>query len=271
MINSGPLQIAVQAARKAGDIIRRSIAQSEGTRIQEKGRFDYVSEIDQHCEQVIIDTIRHAFPHDHIIAEEGGSNTSDRVDDTHTWVIDPLDGTSNFLHQINHVAVSIALQINGRTEEAVVYDPLREELFTAKRGRGAYLNNRRLRVTPRVNLEGALLATGFPFRKRRHLDAYLAMFKDFFEQIEDMRRCGSAALDLAYVASGRYDGYWEIGLKPWDLAAGALLVREAGGGVVDFAGGEKYEHSGNIIAASFKLVPPMLKIIQQHATAGLRS
>lgn len=268
MINSGPLQIAIQAARKAGDAMRRHIAQAGSNPVREKGRFDYVSEVDQQCERIIIDTIRHAYPHHAILGEESGASGGEESE--YCWIIDPLDGTSNFLHGIPHFAVSIALQIRGRTEEGVIYDPLREDLFTAMRGRGAFLNNRRIRVSPRIELEGALFATGFPFRKRRHIDAYLAMFKDFYEHVEDMRRAGSAALDLAYVASGRMDAFWEIGLKPWDMAAGALMVREAGGVVVDFAGGDQFEHSGNIVAAPFKLVAPMLKVIQSHATAGLK-
>lgn len=275
MINSGPLKTAILAARKAGDLIRRHLAQSAGggaIKVQEKGRYDYVTEVDQQCERVIIDTLRNSYPSHEFLGEEGGSQNQikDPGGHVHCWVIDPLDGTSNFVHQIPHYAISIAYQIDGRTDQAVVYDPLREELFTASKGRGAFLNNRRIRVSPRIQLEGALLATGFPFRKRRHLDAQMAMMREFFDQIEDVRRIGSAALDLAYVACGRVDGFFEIGLKPWDTAAGALLVREAGGVVVDFAGGEQFDHSGNIIAAPFKLVAPMLKVIQNHAGAGLK-
>jgi myo-inositol-1(or 4)-monophosphatase len=271
MYNSGPLQTAVLAARKAGDIIRRHRMQSAGApvKVQDKGRYDYVTEVDTQCEQVIIETIRQAYPDHSILGEESGHQESEQKSN-HCWIIDPLDGTSNFVHQIPHFAISIAYQVDGKTQQAVVYEPISEELFTASKGRGAFLNNRRIRVSPRIQLDGALLATGFPFRKRRHLPAQIAMLGSFFEHIEDIRRTGSAALDLAYVASGRVDAFWEIGLKPWDVAAGALLVREAGGVVVDFAGGDEFEDSGNIIAAPFKLIAPMLKVIQSHNGPGLR-
>ena len=272
MYNSGPLQTAVLAARRAGDIIRRHRTQNLGSpvKIQEKGRFDYVTEIDQQCEDMIIQTIKQSYPNHTFLGEESGDSQAEQADKKHCWIIDPLDGTSNFVHQIPHFSISIAYQVDGKTDQAVVYEPISEELFTASKGRGAFLNNRRIRVSPRIQLDGALLGTGFPFRKRRHLGAQMAMMSDFFEQIEDIRRTGSAALDLAYVASGRFDGFWEIGLKPWDIAAGALLVREAGGVVVDFAGGDEYEHSGNIIAAPFKLIAPMLRVIQTHNGPGLR-
>lgn len=260
------VNIAVRAARRAGNIMRRYMQQLEAIPVTEKARHDYTSEVDRACEQEIIREIRHAFPRDVIIAEESGKTGSGNT----VWLIDPLDGTSNFLHGFPQFAVSIAQQVNGRTEHAVIYDPLREELFTASRGHGAYLNNTRLRVTQHKTLANTLLATGFPFRKREHLDTYFAIFKDLFGQVEDMRRAGSAALDLAYVAAGRVDGFWEIGLKPWDMAAGALLVQEAGGVVTNFAGGENYLESGNIIAASYKLMAPILKTVAPHLNDTLK-
>ena len=260
------MNIAVRAARSAGNIMRRYLPQLEGIPVTQKDRHDYVSEVDHACEQEIIREIRRVFPRDTIVAEESGKTGSG----SSVWLIDPLDGTSNFLHGFPQFAVSIAQQVNGRTEHAVVYDPLREELFTASRGGGAYLNNSRLRVSQERSLSNTLLATGFPFRKREHLDTYFAIFRDLFDQVEDMRRPGAAALDLAYVAAGRVDGFWEIGLKPWDMAAGALLVQEAGGVVTNFAGGENFLESGNIIAAPFKLMTPILKTIEPHLNDRLK-
>jgi myo-inositol-1(or 4)-monophosphatase len=188
------------------------------------------------------------------LAEETGAQGQSEYE----WVIDPLDGTTNYLHGFPQFSISIALRHRGRLEQAVVYDPLREELFTASRGRGAQLNDRRLRVTSRTGLEGALIGTGFPFRDHRHLDAYLGMFRAMLEDTAGLRRPGSAALDLAYVAAGRLDGFWELGLAEWDFAAGALLVAEAGGTVTDLAGGERHMETGNVIAGNLKIHKAML-------------
>jgi myo-inositol-1(or 4)-monophosphatase len=184
-------------------------------------------------------------------------------------VIDPLDGTTNFLHGFPQFAVSVALRHNGRMEQAVVYDPLRQELFTATRGSGATLNDRRIRVSRQKKLEGALLGTGFPFKSQQHLDAYLEMFRALFRQVAGIRRAGSAALDLAYVASGRLDGFWEIGLNSWDMAAGVLLIQEAGGISADLSGGHDYLESGNIVAGSPKVFAEILKAIRPHISADL--
>ncbi len=236
--------------------------------IHQKAPNDFVSDVDLACEASIIQSIQEYYPDHCIMAEEGG--TTGNPDSEYRWIIDPLDGTSNYLHGLPHFAVSIALEIRGRLVHGVIYDPVREELFSASRGEGALLNDRRIRCSKRTSLENALIGTGFPFRKRRLMPAYQAMFNSFFDQCEDLRRAGSASLDLAYVAAGRLDGFFEIGLQPWDMAAGALIVREAGGVVVDFGGEDDYMQTGNIIAAPFKVVPVMLKTIQPHSVAGIK-
>ncbi len=261
------LNIAVRAARAAGSVIARALAQGGGYHIDVKGTNDFVSEVDRNAENEIIRTIRRAYPHHGILAEESGS----QGDDEFVWVIDPLDGTTNFLHSFPQFAVSIAVKHRGRLEQAVVYDPLRQELFTASRGAGAQLNDRRIRVSGIKGLEGALLGTGFPFRLQQHMDDYLATFRALFnQQVTDIRRAGSAALDLAYVAAGRLDGFWELGLAEWDIAAGALLVREAGGLVGDFVGGENYLDSGNIVSGNAKVFKGILQAIQPCLSPGLK-
>lgn len=229
--------------------------------ITEKSQNDFVTEVDNAAEKEIIRTIRAAFPEHAILAEESGlQGVSD-----FQWIIDPLDGTTNYLHGFPQFAVSIALKNKKTLEQAVVYDPLRQELFTASRGRGAHLNDRRIRVTSRRGLEGALLGTGFPFKQQQHLDAYLETFKSLFPMTAGIRRAGSAALDLAYVAAGRLDGFWELGLSPWDMAAGALLVEEAGGFISDFAGTKDFLETGNVVAAN----PRIQKIVLDHITPHL--
>jgi myo-inositol-1(or 4)-monophosphatase len=260
------LNIAISASQKAGDIILRYMNRIDTLSVTSKQRNDFVSEVDREAEQVIIDTIRKAYPDHSILAEESGDH---KGKDEFQWIIDPLDGTTNFLFGFPQFAVSVALKHNGRLEQAVVYDPLKQELFTGSRGAGAQLNRRRLRVTPRRSLEGALLGTGFPFRQQQYLDAYLEMFKALFPDTAGIRRAGSAALDLAYVAAGRLDGFWEIGLSPWDVAAGALIVREAGGIVTDFDGGEDFLQTGNVAAGSPKIIHEILKTIAPHRTSEL--
>ncbi|MCX4190044.1 inositol-1-monophosphatase [Methylophaga sp. OBS3] len=243
------LNIAVRAARQAGSLILRSLQHVEHLEITTKGRNDYVSDVDRLAEQEIISVIKKAYPEHAIVAEESGdSGANDTV-----WIIDPLDGTKNFLHGFPHYCVSIAVRIKGRVEHAVIFDPLRDELFTATRGAGAQLNDRRLRVSKRKELDHALIATGFPFKYPQHHEAYLAMFANVLPKVADIRRTGSAALDLAYVAAGRVDGYWEIGLEDWDLAAGLLLVEEAGGTVTDFTGRDQIFGKGNVIASGLVL------------------
>jgi myo-inositol-1(or 4)-monophosphatase len=260
------LNIAVRAARNAGDIIVRHSSRIDELTITSKERNDFVSEVDRRAEDEIIAVIRKAYPDHGILAEESGRDSNS---DEFLWIIDPLDGTTNFLHGFPQFSVSIGLQHKGRLEQAVIYDPMRQELFTASRGSGAFLDNRRIRVSKQTSLSGALLGTGFPYKDQEHLDAYLNMFKALIVDSAGIRRPGSAALDLAYVAAGRLDGFWEIGLKPWDMAAGILLVREAGGLVSDFTGGHDYLKSGNVVAAAPKLFPAMLREIRPHLTAEL--
>lgn len=250
------LNIAVRAARAAGKVILKSIDQGERLTIEGKGQNDYVTNVDRAAEQVIIDTIKKSYPNHSILAEESGDTTGS--DSDYQWVIDPIDGTTNFMRGIPHFCVSIALVVKGQIQQGVVYDPLRDELFTASRGKGAQLNGYRIRVGSSKDLNETILATGFPFKMKHIMKEYQAVFGQFFEQVADVRRMGSAALDLAYVAAGRYDGYWEAGLKPWDSMAGEILVREAGGLVTDFNGGMNQQISGNIVAGSPKVVQAMV-------------
>lgn len=263
------LTIAVKAARAAATVLLRRMARLDAIPVTEKDRFDFASEVDRQAEAEIIKELRRAYPRDAILAEESGAQgRGDTV-----WVIDPLDGTHNYLRGLPHFCVSIARVQHGEPDLGVVYDPLRSELFTALRGGGAFLNDRRIRVAERRNLEGALLATGLHFRQRRHLDAQLAMLRDLLgpgHQAADIRRSGSAALDLAYVACGRIDGYFELGLKPWDIAAGRLLVREAGGTCTDLAGDACQLDTENVLAANLKVAEAMTTAIRPHLTAAMR-
>jgi myo-inositol-1(or 4)-monophosphatase len=251
------LNVAIEAAHAAGNIMRRQIQHVDAIPVERKARHDYVSEVDKACEAEIVREISRYYPDHAFLCEEGGKTG----DSEYVWVIDPLDGTSNYLHGIPHFAVSIAQQVKGRTEHAVVYDPIRDELFTASKGSGAFLNSKRIRVSARSGLEGAVLATAFPFRHREHLQAYAKVFQAVFSKVEDFRRAGTASLDLAWVAAGRMDGYFEVALKPWDVAAGTLIVREAGGVVMDFDGSDAVEDSGSIIAAPFKVMTPLRQVI----------
>lgn len=257
------LNIAVRAARNAGNIIARGAQQLDGLNFAEKSPNDYVSEIDQRAEAEIIKAIKRAYPDHAILAEETGETEGNDFQ----WIIDPLDGTTNFLRGIPQYAVSIALKHKNDLEHAVVYDPIKDEMFTASRGSGAQLNGRRLRVSQRRNLKGALLGTGFPFREEHSLEEYLPSLKALIPGTAGIRRAGSAALDLAYVAAGRFDGFWEFDLNIWDLAAGALLVKEAGGLVTDMGGGRNYLTSGNVLAASLPVHAEMLERLQAHMPA----
>ncbi len=249
--------IAVRAARAAGSVILRYMNRLESVTVVEKQRLDFVSEVDRLAEAEIIRELRRAYPDHGIIGEESGEVSRGKF----TWMVDPLDGTHNYLRGIPHFCVSIGLLERGEPIHGVIFDPLRSELFTASKGDGAFLNDRRMRVSARETLDGALLATGFPWRQRGHLPAQLGMTRALLGSAEDLRRSGSAALDLAYVAAGRYDGYFEIGLKPWDMAAGCLLVREAGGSYTDFAGRDGLPASGNLVAANHKLMQAMIRTI----------
>ncbi len=260
------LNIAVRAARRAGEIIVRSMNRLESLTVSSKGRNDFVTEVDRAAEQEIIATIRRHHPQHAFLAEESGASGEH---DTR-WIIDPLDGTTNFLHGFPVFAVSIACQVKGRLEHAVVYDPMRQELFTASRGAGAHLDNHRMRVSKARTLDGALVATGFPYRANiRYLDAYLGMFRAVTEQAAGVRRPGAAALDLAYVAAGRVDAFWEIGLSPWDTAAGTLLIQEAGGRIGTLTGGE-YRQAGHIVAGTPKVYAALLEMLAPHVPADLR-
>ena len=259
------LNIAVRAARNAGNLIVRALDRVGQLSVTAKSRNDFVTEVDKQAEQEIIATLRKSYPNHGILAEESGTQAGDE----YQWIIDPLDGTTNFLHGFPQFAVSIALQHRKRLEQAVVYDPLSQELFTASRGAGAQLNEMRIRVATRTSLDGALLGTGFPFKDQQHLDAYLEMFRALLPPTAGIRRAGSAALDLAYVASGRLDGFWEIGLSKWDMAAGILLIQEAGGLVGDLSGGHDYLESGNLVTGNPKVFAAMLKKIRPHITPAL--
>ncbi len=261
------LTIAKRAALSAGKILMRYFERLDRLTVNTKHYNDFVSEADIQAEQEIITIVRKIYPNHSILAEESGHSIG--ADADYQWIIDPLDGTTNYLHGLPHFAVSIAFQEKGRLETGVVYDPVRQELFTTSRGRGAQLNDRRIRVRQVVSLDAALLGTGFPIRYPQHIPAYLAMFGGIFTQCSELRRAGSAALDLAYVASGRLDGFWELGLNAWDIAAGALLIQEAGGLVGDFGGGYDFLQTGNIVAGNAKIFKALLQNIQPHLTPAL--
>ena len=260
------LNTAVKAARRAGQIINRASLDLDALTVKHKGYNDFVSEVDRAAEQAIIGVLLDAYPEHAILAEESGT----QGDSEFQWIIDPLDGTTNFLHGFPQYAVSIALSHKGVLTHAVIYDPSRNDLFTASRGAGAFLNDRRIRVSKREHLRDSLIGTGFPFRDFTHMDAYLGMFRDLAQKTAGIRRPGSAALDLAYVAAGRFDGFWEIGLNAWDIAAGALLVQEAGGLVGDFQGEQTYLQTGNILAGSPRIFAQLLQVIAPHLTDKLK-
>ncbi|HEX7156312.1 MAG TPA: inositol monophosphatase family protein [Burkholderiaceae bacterium] len=263
------LNTAVKAARKAGAIINRASLDLDLIRVASKGRSDFVTEVDRAAEQAVIGTLKHAYPDHAILAEESGADNPQGGSD-YTWIIDPLDGTTNFIHGMPQYAVSIALRHREHITQAVVYDPSRNELFTATRGRGAFLNDRRLRVSKRTQLAECLVGTGFPYREMHRIDEYLHIFRRMIQETAGVRRPGAAALDLAYVAAGRYDGFWEFGLSPWDIAAGSLLVIEAGGLIADAEGEGDYLASGNVVCGAAKVFPQLLRLVQEaraHAAA----
>ncbi|MDW5418264.1 inositol monophosphatase family protein [Iodobacter sp. CM08] len=254
------LNTAVRAARRAASIIQRASSNLDHLTVEKKGQNDFVSEVDRAAEQAIIDTILEAYPTHAILAEESGS----RGDSEYTWIIDPLDGTTNFLHGVPQYAVSIALEHKGVITQAVVYDPCRNDLFTATRGVGAYLNDRRIRVSKVRELSEGLIATGFPYTRFDNLENYINIFRDMTQKSAGLRRPGAAALDLAYVACGRYDGFFEFDLKTVDIAAGSLLVQEAGGLVTDLNGEEGFLQSGDILCGTPRVFGQMLSVIRQH-------
>jgi len=248
------LNIGIRAAHAAGDYILRYVDRVQDIPVNSKGRNDFVTEVDRQAELIIIDTIHKAYPKHSILAEESGEHPQDTE---FLWVVDPLDGTTNFLHGFPQFAVSIALKFRGELDQAIVYDPLRQELFTASKGAGAHLNNKRIRVSKLKSLDGALLGTGFPFRDDARLELFIKSFRTFFPMTAGIRRAGAASLDLAYVACGRLDGFWEFGLNEWDIAAGSLLILEAGGHVGRIMHDNKETDPGSIIAGNPKIFEEM--------------
>ena len=262
------LNIAIRAARQAGDIIIRSADSIDTLKITIKSQNDYATEIDKRAEEEIINTLLTAYPDHGVLAEESGYLNEEAE---YIWIIDPLDGTTNYMHGFPHYAVSIALKKGNTIEQAVIYDPVRQDLFTATRGKGAMLNNRRLRVGRQRKIEGSFLGTGFPFKNNKNIDPYLDIFRDIFSITSGVRRAGAASLDLAYVAAGKLDGFFEIGLKPWDFAAGILLIQEAGGVVTDFSNNHDYFKTGNIVCGNPKMHSALLEKITPHANKVINS
>jgi myo-inositol-1(or 4)-monophosphatase len=262
------LNTAIKAARRAGQIINRASLDVGQLKISAKQQADFVTEVDKLAENAILEIIGEAYPEHAILAEESGS--SGRTDAEYQWIIDPLDGTTNFIHGFPQYAVSIALAHKGVLTHAVVYDTPRNDLYTASKGGGAFLNEKRIRVSKRTRLDEALLGTGFPYRSFTHIDTYLDIFRELAQKTVGMRRPGSAALDLAYVAAGRLDGFWEFGLSPWDMAAGALLITEAGGLVGDLSGEPAYLQSGNMLAGNPKIFAQLLQTIAPHLPPELK-
>ncbi len=255
------LGIAVTAARRAGAIINRAARDLDLLSVTRKRHNDFVTEVDKAAEAAVIEILHRAYPDHAILAEESGARSGQAGESEYTWIIDPLDGTTNFIHGFPQYAVSIGLRHKGVLAQGVVYDPTKNELFTATRGRGAYLNERRMRVSKRSQLNEALIGTGFPFRDFADLDEYMAMFRELTARTAGLRRAGAAALDIAYVAAGRLDGFWEMGLSPWDMAAGALMVQEAGGLVGDFRGDADYLASGRVICGNPKIFAQLVQAI----------
>jgi len=260
------LNTAIKAARQAGNVIIRNLDRLDRVTVEHKGRSDYVTEVDRLAEQEIIQVIRKAYPHHAILAEESGAHQGDR----YTWIIDPLDGTTNFVHGVPQFAVSICLRHGDELDQAVIYDPVHNDLYTASRGGGAQLNNRRIRVSSVNQFEHALLGTGFPFREMDHVESWIAILRSVMPRSAGVRRPGSAALDLAYVAAGRFDAFWEFGLNIWDMAAGCLLIQEAGGMVSDPLGGRRHLESGNVVAGNPTIHAQLLRLMAPHLTTDLR-
>lgn len=276
------LNIAKKAARDAGRFIAQSSDRLDATMIEKKGAHDYVTEIDKRAEMQIIDIIREAYPDHQILAEESSTaltevsstaldkksastmaNAQSKSD--YRWIIDPLDGTTNFIHGVPQFAVSIALEYRNKLEVAVIYDPIKQEEFTAARGQGAHLNGKRIRVSATKHMQDALLGTGIPFRadQEKFMEQYFAQAQSIAKESAGIRRAGAASLDLAYVAAGRLDGFWEYGLQLWDMAAGVLLIQEAGGLISDPKGGQEYLKQGNLVCANPKLFKPLLQLLNK--------
>jgi myo-inositol-1(or 4)-monophosphatase len=264
------INVAVKAARAAGSLINRAALDIESVRVSSKQVNDFVTEVDVACEKTIIETLLTAYPGHGIWAEESGTEHGAQ-DSEFVWIIDPLDGTTNFIHGLPVYCVSIALAVKGKIEQAVVYDPTRNDLFTATKGRGAYMNDRRIRVSKRIHMEECLISTGFPYRAGDNLPKYLQMLGDIMPRCAGVRRPGAAALDLAYVAAGFTDGFFESNLKPWDVAAGSLLIQEAGGLVGNFSGEADFLENGECMAATPRIYAQMATLLgkySQFASAG---
>ena len=261
----GMVNIAIRAARRAGELMIRQLNQLESLQVAEKGRNEFVTQVDQAAEAAVIEVIRDHYPDHAILAEESGS----QGEHEYQWIIDPLDGTTNYIHGFPVFCVSIAVAQAGELQHGVVYDPLRQEIFSASRGQGAQLDGRKIRVSKRTSLRQSLIATGFPYRMNlEHIDRYLGMLRAVMLDSAGVRRPGSAALDLCYVAAGRVDGFWELGLSKWDIAAGALIIREAGGRISDFRGTDGYLESGNVVAGNPKIYAALSKLLAPF-TAGI--
>jgi myo-inositol-1(or 4)-monophosphatase len=259
------LNTAVKAARRASTVINRATFDLDRIKVMEKGHNDFVTEIDKAAELAIIDVLKNAYPDHAVLAEESGASTNLHDETENVWIIDPIDGTTNFIHGFPQYCVSIALQQRGQITQAVVYDPTRNDLFTATKGAGAYLNEKRIRVSRRDKMADALIGTGFPCRDRDALDEYMKMFRVMTEKCAGLRRPGAAALDLAYVAAGRLDGFFEKGLQPWDMAAGSLLITEAGGIVGNFSGEADYLYKRNVLAGTPKIFAQMVHLLSPFA------
>lgn len=255
-----PKQLALSIAVQAGKILKENIGKITVDDVEDKRPFDYVTEIDRACEQLIINSINEHFPDHEILAEESGKNNNTN---RYRWIIDPLDGTTNFIHGNPHCSVSIALQNDGKIILGVVHDPFRDELYYAEKGGGAYCNNQRIHASQQWNLNSCLIATGFPFKTRQLLDQYWRVLSEIFMAVSGIRRTGSAALDLTYVACGRFDGFWELKLSPWDVAAGALIIEEAGGKITDFEGGDNHIWTGDVIASNSIIHDFMMSKVQK--------
>ena len=257
------LNIAIKASRAAGAIINRGALDIDKLQVGSKGPNDFVTEVDRAAESAIIDTLLEAYPDHGILAEESGRTRGNKTSEF-LWIIDPLDGTTNFVHGLPVYAVSIALAHRGQVQQAVVYDPARNDLFFASRGRGAFLNDRRLRVSKRTRLADSLIGTGFPFRKGDNFKRYLKMFEEVMQSCAGVRRPGAAALDLCYVAAGWYDGFFETGLSPWDIAAGSLMITEAGGLIGNFTGEADYLHQREVVAGTPKVYGQLVQMLKPY-------
>lgn len=259
-LSMGFLKTAVSAARLAGDIIIKNLGHLSKEDIQTKKAFDFVTKVDRWSEAVIMQTIREKFP-SHLFLSEETLKQEDTGD--YRWIIDPLDGTTNYIHSYPMFSVSIALQYKSEVVLGVVFDPVRDELFHAVKGGGSFLNSKKIIVSGVASLDKSLIATGFPFRAKEMIDHYLLAFKEIFREVSDIRRAGSAAIDLAYIAAGRFEGFFELALSPWDVAAGSILITEGGGLITDFGGGSDYLSTGNIVAGNKIIQPEILRIIKQ--------